>query len=339
MRVHWAPTAARAGRSAPAGARPPLACARRRRRPQGWLEHRLSLGVTEGAAELGQDKTLWLECNAAELNGVSFNKGCYVGQENTARMNWRQKVNRRLVVVADRRAGRAHAHPLSGARAGGRASPHRRSRRRDRARLAGRRARGCPRRPADLTFPPSDACLREESSWGDWCDVQGRAFSCLRIEDLRHSSPRRVPRLRPETPHRPATPVERGPASGLPAASRRSAPTRSCALSFAGCTPGVRPIRRRRRHRRLRRLRRHRPPHRADDHASPNSVGEDGITNVQEAGVDEGGIVKVPATSSSSCAGDDFSPSRSPMAACARSTGSTPVRPARNRAAIGMMKC
>ncbi|RJF93894.1 YgfZ/GcvT domain-containing protein [Sphingomonas cavernae] len=66
---------------------------------QGWLAHRLALGVTEGAAELGQDKTLWLECNAAELNGVSFAKGCYVGQENTARMNWRQKVNRRLVVV------------------------------------------------------------------------------------------------------------------------------------------------------------------------------------------------------------------------------------------------
>jgi folate-binding protein YgfZ len=65
----------------------------------GWLAHRLGLGVTEGTAELGSDKTLWLECNAAELNGVSFAKGCYVGQENTARMNWRQKVNRRLVVV------------------------------------------------------------------------------------------------------------------------------------------------------------------------------------------------------------------------------------------------
>jgi len=64
-----------------------------------WLAHRLSLGVTEGAAELGSDQTLWLECNAAELNGVSFTKGCYVGQENTARMNWRQKVNRRLIVV------------------------------------------------------------------------------------------------------------------------------------------------------------------------------------------------------------------------------------------------
>ena len=64
-----------------------------------WLARRLALGVCEGMAELGSDTTLWLETNAAELNGVSFNKGCYIGQENTARMNWRQKVNRRLVVV------------------------------------------------------------------------------------------------------------------------------------------------------------------------------------------------------------------------------------------------
>ncbi|HEX6660739.1 MAG TPA: folate-binding protein [Sphingomicrobium sp.] len=63
----------------------------------GWLKHRLRLGVAEGRAELGD--ILWLECNAIELNGVSFSKGCFVGQENTARMNWRQKVNRRLVVV------------------------------------------------------------------------------------------------------------------------------------------------------------------------------------------------------------------------------------------------
>ena len=71
----------------------------------GWAAHRLGLGVAEGRAELGDGATLWLECNAIELNGVSFAKGCYVGQENTARMNWRQKVNRRLVVV------RAEADP------------------------------------------------------------------------------------------------------------------------------------------------------------------------------------------------------------------------------------
>ena len=75
----------------------------------GWLAHRLGLGVCEGRAELGD--LLWLECNAAELNGVSFTKGCFVGQENTARMNWRQKVNRRLVVVPAEVPGpRARAH-------------------------------------------------------------------------------------------------------------------------------------------------------------------------------------------------------------------------------------
>lgn len=62
-----------------------------------WLAHRLSLGVPEGHEELGD--ILWLETNAVELHGVSFEKGCYIGQENTARMNWRSKVNRRLVVV------------------------------------------------------------------------------------------------------------------------------------------------------------------------------------------------------------------------------------------------
>ncbi|WP_136162050.1 YgfZ/GcvT domain-containing protein [Sphingomonas flavalba] len=99
LAVHWAPAGA-------AGVPDPRLAALGRRwlapageAAEGWLAHRLALGVTEGVAELGRDRTLWLECNAAELNGVSFVKGCYVGQENTARMNWRQKVNRRLVVV------------------------------------------------------------------------------------------------------------------------------------------------------------------------------------------------------------------------------------------------
>ena len=104
---------------------------------EAWLAHRLGLGVTEGLAELGSDKTLWLECNAAELNGVSFDKGCYVGQENTARMNWRQQGQPAAGGGPRRRAGAADADPLSRARPGGGASPGRRSRRRDRSRLAG----------------------------------------------------------------------------------------------------------------------------------------------------------------------------------------------------------
>lgn len=64
-----------------------------------WRTHRLAAGVPEGVAELGDGTTLWLEANGDLLNGVRFDKGCYVGQENTARMNWRGKVNRRLVVL------------------------------------------------------------------------------------------------------------------------------------------------------------------------------------------------------------------------------------------------
>ncbi|WP_109808450.1 YgfZ/GcvT domain-containing protein [Sphingosinithalassobacter portus] len=71
----------------------------------GWLAHRLHHGVTEGVAELGHDKTLWLECNARELDGVRFDKGCFIGQENSARMHYRGKVNRRLVVLPMGEAG------------------------------------------------------------------------------------------------------------------------------------------------------------------------------------------------------------------------------------------
>ena len=64
---------------------------------EAYRAHRLGLGVPEGYAEMGD--ILWLETNAVELHGVAFDKGCYIGQENTARMNWRSKVNRRLMVV------------------------------------------------------------------------------------------------------------------------------------------------------------------------------------------------------------------------------------------------
>ena len=100
LAVHWSPDGVDDPRLPALGKRwlgPPSDPA------QGWLEHRLRLGVTEGRAELGD--ILWLECNAVELNGVSFAKGCFVGQENTARMNWRSKINRRLLVVETAETG------------------------------------------------------------------------------------------------------------------------------------------------------------------------------------------------------------------------------------------
>ncbi len=63
-----------------------------------WHAHRLPLGLAE-ADEIGADDLLWLETNARELNGVSFTKGCYTGQENTARMHHRDKLRKRLLAV------------------------------------------------------------------------------------------------------------------------------------------------------------------------------------------------------------------------------------------------
>jgi folate-binding protein YgfZ len=63
-----------------------------------WHAWRIGIGVPD-TPDFEVDKTMWLETNAAELNGVSFSKGCYVGQENTARMNWRAKVMKRLLPV------------------------------------------------------------------------------------------------------------------------------------------------------------------------------------------------------------------------------------------------
>ncbi len=44
-----------------------------------------------------QDKVFGLECNFEELNGIDFKKGCYVGQENTARMKLKNKLRRKLL--------------------------------------------------------------------------------------------------------------------------------------------------------------------------------------------------------------------------------------------------
>jgi folate-binding protein YgfZ len=63
-----------------------------------YARHRLTVGVPD-SVDIGEDELLWLETGADLLNGVSFTKGCYVGQENTARMHHRDKVRRRLVPI------------------------------------------------------------------------------------------------------------------------------------------------------------------------------------------------------------------------------------------------
>eukprot|EP00051_Salpingoeca_urceolata_P003856 m.61139 g.61139 ORF g.61139 m.61139 type:complete len:377 (-) comp13185_c0_seq1:153-1283(-) len=64
---------------------------------------RYSLGIAEGPAELPPGKALPLECNGDFLHGVSFEKGCYVGQELTARTHHTGVIRKRLMpfVVAE----------------------------------------------------------------------------------------------------------------------------------------------------------------------------------------------------------------------------------------------
>ncbi len=60
---------------------------------------RLKYGLPNGSRDFDVEKTLILEGNMEELNGVDFDKGCYVGQEVTARMKHRTKLKKRLLPV------------------------------------------------------------------------------------------------------------------------------------------------------------------------------------------------------------------------------------------------
>jgi tRNA-modifying protein YgfZ len=64
-----------------------------------WDLHRLTLGLPDGSRDMETEKTVLLEAGFDELNGVSWTKGCYMGQELTARTKYRGLLKRRLVPV------------------------------------------------------------------------------------------------------------------------------------------------------------------------------------------------------------------------------------------------
>ena len=61
------------------------------------LSHKLGI-VPKNLNKL-QDKLFGIECNFEELNGIDFKKGCYVGQENTARIKLKNKLSKRLLPI------------------------------------------------------------------------------------------------------------------------------------------------------------------------------------------------------------------------------------------------
>ena len=62
--------------------------------------HRLALGVPDGTRDLAPEKALPMEAGFEELNAIDWQKGCYMGQELTARMKYRALVKKRLLPVA-----------------------------------------------------------------------------------------------------------------------------------------------------------------------------------------------------------------------------------------------
>ena len=63
-----------------------------------YQARRLALGVPEGI-DFGSDKIFALDAGLEELNAIAFDKGCYVGQELTARMKHRGTARKRLLLV------------------------------------------------------------------------------------------------------------------------------------------------------------------------------------------------------------------------------------------------
>ena len=58
-----------------------------------------SLGIVPKDLNKLQNKLFGIECNFEELNGIDFKKGCYVGQENTARIKLKNKLSKRLFPI------------------------------------------------------------------------------------------------------------------------------------------------------------------------------------------------------------------------------------------------
>lgn len=81
--------------------------------PAGDYERlRLACGVPDGSRDIEVERGVLLEHGFEALNGVDFNKGCYIGQELTARTKYRGLVKRRLARVSLNGAGPSPGTPI-----------------------------------------------------------------------------------------------------------------------------------------------------------------------------------------------------------------------------------
>lgn len=73
-------------------------------RGDNYRDHRLALGIPE-SRDFGSDKMFALDADLEELHAVDFDKGCYVGQELTARMKHRATARKRLIPIEFSQSG------------------------------------------------------------------------------------------------------------------------------------------------------------------------------------------------------------------------------------------
>ena len=67
--------------------------------PNEYYKFSHEIGIPQRDMDKLSDKLFGIECNFEELNGIDFKKGCYVGQENTARIKLRNKLSKRLLPI------------------------------------------------------------------------------------------------------------------------------------------------------------------------------------------------------------------------------------------------
>ena len=69
-------------------------------KPETYFAKAHSLGIPIKGIKNLKDQLFGLEANFEELNAIDFKKGCYIGQENTARMKLKEKLRRRLLPIS-----------------------------------------------------------------------------------------------------------------------------------------------------------------------------------------------------------------------------------------------
>ena len=210
---------------------------------RGLRAARLALGVPDGSRDLVVERSTLLESGFEELHGVDFKKGCFVGQELTARMKYRGLVRKRLLPVAfkgrrrrpARRSASASRRPARCARA----STATASRCCAWSRWRGPRPTGCrcwPARPRSCRIKPD---LGQFLSHGRVGSERRRcAQLAVQLAQRANGEPM-VPRPRRRPGERPAASPCRPNSSRTASASQAAA----CARRLASSRPPARAAR------------------------------------------------------------------------------------------------